>query len=214
MEVTVNFRGASVKVFGAPFFKKARPCPCPYRRAAHEKKLGKQRSVFPGRWGTKKVVSQGLGGVASSLPSQSRLTPCQLPRRGSRVSSPPEACKRPSLASPFGGGGLALARTERAAHQRLAEDQVLPPPLGEVPPQGAERAAHQRLAEDQVLPPPLGGAGAQWAPFSAWSPLPRRSVMDAAHWAASPEPAGESAPAGGGGGSPPAAPPQNNPCLP
>ena len=38
------------------------------------------------------------------------------------------------------------------------------------------------------------GAGAQWAPFSAWSPLPRRSVMGAAHWAASPEPAGESAP--------------------
>ena len=38
---------ASVKVFGAPFFKKARPCP--YRRAAHKRKLGKQRSVFPGR---------------------------------------------------------------------------------------------------------------------------------------------------------------------
>ena len=37
-----------------------------------------------------------------------------------------------------------------------------------------------------------GGAGARWAPFSARSPLPRRSVMDAAHWAASPEPAGES----------------------
>ncbi len=125
---------------------------------------------------------------ASALPSQSRLTPCQLPRRGSRVSSPPEACRRPSLASPFGGGGLALARTERAARQRLAEGQV--------------------------SPPPLGGAGAQWAPFSAWSPLPRRSVMDAAHWAASPEPAGESAPAGGGEGSPPAPPPQNNPSLP
>ena len=33
------------------------------------------------------------------------------------------------------------------------------------------------------------------------SRLPRRSVMDAAHWAASPEPAGESAPVGGGEGS-------------
>ena len=116
---------------------------------------------------------------ASALPSQSRLMPCQLPRRGSRVSSPPEACRRPSLASPFGGGGLALARTERAARQRLAQSQV--------------------------LPPPLGGAGAQWAPFSAWSPLPRRSVMDAAHWTASPEPAGESGLAGGGEGSPPEA---------
>ena len=198
MEVTVNFRGASVKVFGQAFFKKLAGCgAAPHdlaldltRRAAHEKKLGIQGlcPAFPGRWRTEKVISQGLGDVASSLPSQSRLMPCQLPRRGSRVSSPPEACRRPSLASPFGGGGLALARTERAAHQRLAEGQV--------------------------SPPPLGGAGAQWAPFSAWSPLPRRSVMDAAHWAASPEPAGESAPAGGGEGNPPAAPPQNNPCLP
>ena len=135
---------------------------------------------------------------ASALPSQSRLMPCQLPRRGSRVSSPPEACRRPSLASPFGGGGLALARTERAARQRLAQSQV--------------------------LPPPLGGAGAQWAPFSAWSPLPRRSVMDAAHWAASPEPAGESGlalarteraahqrPSQLTAGE---LTPQNNPCLP
>ena len=52
----------------------------------------------------------------------------------------------------------------------------------------------------------MGGAGAQWAPFSAWSPLPRRSVMGAAHWAASPEPAGESAPVGDGEGQPKVAP--------
>ena len=58
---------------------------------------------------------------------------------------------------------------------------------------GAKYVRYQKLAQSQVSPPPLGGAGAQWAPFSAWSPLPRRSVMDAAHWAASPEPAGESA---------------------
>ena len=44
--------------------------------------------------------------------------PCQLSRRESQVGSPPEACRKPSLASPFGGGGLALARTERAARQR------------------------------------------------------------------------------------------------
>ena len=42
-----------------------------------------------------------------------------------------------------------------------------------------------------LLQKACGGAGAQWAPFSAWSPLPRRSVMDAAHWAASPESADE-----------------------
>ena len=45
---------ASVKVFCGTsagrtrfLFKKARPCP--YRRAAQERKLGKQRSAFPGR---------------------------------------------------------------------------------------------------------------------------------------------------------------------
>ena len=47
---------ASVKFFAvrpqdvlAFFSKKLRPCPCPYRRAAHKRKLGKQRSAFPGR---------------------------------------------------------------------------------------------------------------------------------------------------------------------
>ena len=41
---------------------------------------------------------------------------------------------------------------------------------------------------------------------SGRSPLPRRSVMGAAHWAASPEPAGESAPVGGGESQPKVAP--------
>ena len=40
------------------------------------------------------------------------------PQRGSQVGAPPEACRKLSLASPFGGGGLALARTERASCQR------------------------------------------------------------------------------------------------
>ena len=78
-------------------------------------------------------------------------------------------------------------------------------PNGDSSPEGgAKYVRYQKLAQSQVSPPPLGGAGAQWAPFSAWSPLPRRSVMDAAHWAASPAPAGESAPAGGGEGEVPA----------
>ena len=68
------------------------------------------------------------------LPSQSRLPPCQLPQGGSQVGSSPEACRKPSLASPLGGrwcpvgtvqrltepageSGLALARTERASCQ-------------------------------------------------------------------------------------------------
>ena len=52
---------------------------------------------------------------------------------------------------------------------------------------------------------PLWGALVPSGHRLALSPLPRRSVMDAAHWAASPEPAGESAPAGGGEGNPPPA---------
>ena len=70
-------------------------------------------------------------------------------------------------------------------------------PLGNVPPgrsgpKGrAKYVRRKKFAQSLVSPPPLGGAGAQWAPFSAWSPLPRRSVMDAAHWAASPESADE-----------------------
>ena len=38
-----------------------------------------------------------------------------LSLRESQVGSPPEACRKPGLASPSGGGGLALARTERAS---------------------------------------------------------------------------------------------------
>ena len=104
------------------------------------------------------------------------------PKGGSQVCAPPKVCAKPSLASPFGGGGLALARTERAScqrpprmgcvealagcplshgcrrasspeggaklvhNQKFAESQVSPPPLGEVPPQGAERAARLRRA--------------------------------------------------------------------
>ena len=41
--------------------------------AAQERKLGKQRSVFPGRWGTKKVASRKLGSKASGVPSPSCL---------------------------------------------------------------------------------------------------------------------------------------------
>ena len=46
------------------------------------------------------------------------------PRRGSQVGTQPEVCRKPSLASPFGGGGLALARTERARRRRARELMV------------------------------------------------------------------------------------------
>ena len=53
---------SEIKVFwGAFFSKKVRPCP--YRRAAQERKLGKQGlcPAFPGRRSARKVASQKLG---------------------------------------------------------------------------------------------------------------------------------------------------------
>ena len=78
------------------------------------------------------------------VPSQSRLAPCQLPQRGSQVGAQPEICRKPSLASPFGGGGLALARTERASCQR-------PPPMGCV-----EALAGGPLSRLTATAPPRG----------------------------------------------------------
>ena len=83
---------------------------------------------------------------AGVLPSQSRLTPCQLPRRGSRVSSPPEACRRPSLASPFGGRWCPVGTV-----QRLTE------PAGESAPVGGGEG------QPQVAPGPKIGKWHCWA---------------------------------------------------
>ena len=77
------------------FSKKLRPCP--FRRAA--KKKPATGADAPAR-----AIATGAAGEAGNLPSQSRLPPCQLPQGGSRVSSPPGVCRKPSLASPFGGG--------------------------------------------------------------------------------------------------------------
>ena len=72
-------------------------------------------------------------------------TPCQLPQGGSRVSSPPGVCRKPSLASPFGGRWCPVGTV-----QRLTE------PAGESALQGrAERAfpaapgAHVRWPLDE-----------------------------------------------------------------
>ena len=51
---------ASVKFFGEAFFQKSFDLALALTgRAAHERKLGKQRSVFPGRWGSERVVPRG-----------------------------------------------------------------------------------------------------------------------------------------------------------
>ena len=103
---------ASVKFFDETFFQKSFDLALDLSGRQPEKKLGKQRSVFPGRWGTKKVASRKLGSKASFCPL-SRLT-APAPPRG-----------EPSLASPFGGRWCPVGTV-----QRLTE------PAGESAPAG------------------------------------------------------------------------------
>ena len=102
---------ASVKFFDETFFQKSFDLALDLSGRQPEKKLGKQRSVFPGRWGTKKVASRKLGSKASGVPSQSpngasspkggaksRLPLWgRCPRRGRRGQPAPAAHVRYSL---------------------------------------------------------------------------------------------------------------------
>ena len=55
-----------------------------------------------------------LAATASRLLALSvTATPCQLPQRGSQVGSSPEACRKPSLASPFGGRWCPVGTVQR-----------------------------------------------------------------------------------------------------
>ena len=121
---------ASVKFFDETFFQKSFDLALDLSGRQPEKKLGKQRSVFPGRWGTKKVASRKLGSKASFCPL-SRLT-APAPPRG-----------EPSLASPFGGRWCPVGTV-----QRLTE------PAGESAPAGGGEgqpvsAAHVRYPLDE-----------------------------------------------------------------
>ena len=134
--------------------------------------------------------SHGLCGSAGGLPSQS---PSGDSSPEGRAKSRLPLWGRWTRVSEDGEGKLPAAPSHGLCGS--AGGRPSQSPNGDSSPKGgAKYVRYQKLAQSQVSPPPLGGAGAQWAPFSAWSPLPRRSVMGAAHWAASPEPAGESAP--------------------
>ena len=95
---------ASVKFFDETFFQKSFDLALDLSGRQPEKKLGKQRSVFPGRWGTKKVASRKLGSKASFCPL-SRLTAPAPPRGEPSLASPFELAQ--VRASPFGGGAPA-----------------------------------------------------------------------------------------------------------
>ena len=94
-------RGAGKVFWGAFFSKKVRPCP--YRRAAHIKKLGKQGlcPAFPGRRRSEKVASPGLG---CELVAALSVTAAAVP-------APPKG--EPSLASPFGGRWCPVGTVQR-----------------------------------------------------------------------------------------------------
>ena len=140
---------------------------------------GRAKSRLPlwGRWtrvsedGEGKVPaapSHGLCGSAGGLPSQSRLPPCQRlgcrlgrplgnvppgrsgPRRGSQVSPPP-----------LGGGGLALARTERARCQRLPRMGCVEALAGCPLSHGWRRASSPKGGAKSRLPP-LGEVSCLW----------------------------------------------------
>ena len=84
------------------------------------------------------------------------------PQGGSQVGAPPKACRKLSLASPLGGGGLALARTEGARCQRPPRmgcvEALAGCPLSRLtataPPKGEPSLASPFGARKKVLPAP------------------------------------------------------------
>ena len=155
--------GASVKVLPA-FFKKLAGCgaqfaggkrpaptepagetralrPCPYRRAAHEKKLGKQRSVFPGRRRTEKAAS-------GSWAASQRLTLSALPWRALSPAGSGDAAQwAASITDRRGSGDRAL----NGAHGAPA------PPKG-----GGETWLCASFWQRTYLAPPSGAATSRW----------------------------------------------------
>ena len=103
---------ARLKVFGAPFFKKARPCP-----------YGRQPKKKPatGADAPVRAIATGAAGEAGGLPSQSPS--------GASVSAAASvgrwATSHRDVAAPKGEPSMCAAI-------KLAQSQVSPPPLGEV----------------------------------------------------------------------------------
>ena len=82
------------------------PCRQGRQRFSHQAFLSNRPKRVPPYWYKRRRGDTELCGTLASCPL-SRLA----------ATAPPKG--EPSLASPFGGGGLALARTERARCQRL-----------------------------------------------------------------------------------------------
>ena len=95
-----------------------------HRRAAQERKLGKQRSVFPGRWGTRKVAARSplrpplegtspKGGGETKFSVNFWLRTYLAPPLGAATSRWDVAQRPVSAAASVGAGRLPLADSTR-----------------------------------------------------------------------------------------------------
>ena len=155
--------GSEIKVFwGAFFSKKVRPCPCPYRRAAQKRKLGKQRSAFPERRSASAVNSRPW--QLASLVLIERIAHV---RAGGRLPSPP----------PFGGHSRLPARSsaERCPLGTSAPLWGALSPAGS-PQRGRRDEALRKLWAAHILSSPFGG---RWHPYRLFLPAAGRVGLQA-----------------------------------
>ena len=117
---------ASVKFFDETFLQKSFDLALALSGRQPEKKLGKQRSAFPGRRRTEKVASRKLGGEPAACPLRHDFGMTPPPKGEARLGSPLGGRYVPVGRCPAadqGGSrdaGTASAVTERASGQRLA----------------------------------------------------------------------------------------------
>ena len=107
---------ASVKFFDETFFQKSFDLALALTgRAAHKRKLGKQRSVFPGRWGSERVVPRGwVASYRCALSVLANASPLSPAGSGDAAQwAAPITDRRGSR-----DAGTAPAVTERALHKQ------------------------------------------------------------------------------------------------
>ncbi len=156
---------ARLKVFGAPFFKKARPCP--YRRQPKKKPAtGADAPV--------RAIATGAAGGAGSLPSQSPNGDSS-PKGGAKSRLPLWG-----RCPPVGGGegklpaapshGLCGSADGRPSQSPNGDSVSAAASVGRwatshrdvaAPKGGAKYVRYQKLAQSQVSPPPLGEVSCQ-----------------------------------------------------
>ena len=178
---------ASVKFFDETFFQKSFDLALDLSGRQPEKKLGKQRSVFPGRRSASAVNSR-LGAVSYAHACANHRCTCApgagCPLRPPLEGTSPKGGRRDLafckplvsclLGSPFGGAGTAAAVTERASSRdavaaRRLRGQLASAPHSSVSPR---RRLYQRVAH--ALGGVTGKLGAKISAASGGTEDPRR----------------------------------------